>query len=566
MNIFSERSSSRYTQRQFVSECQTPSKDSYGYISVSKELNIPLISVGKQSTSCQRKQMKLFDSPYLNDNTNSTLSSHNSKNEVDILSKLMNWEKMQGNPKFIPLKRQHNLLPRPEHQKNQNLMFQDNNQKEHAKYLNQQTVQQQAPKSYLLHKPLQLDVEMKESEYNQMESLGPHNTIQNQHELNQYIISVAKTNNRILPKLQLPEKNEKPILKQNFHRQKRFYSVIDNLQALKFGDQDDSVIDDNEQQQFRKRKSQFKKYQLRKRIIVVLAVIRISGQYRQILKERAQYSTGLDQQKSVFQKYIDQFRTKNLQYHQKDFAEGIFKKLNSSILEKKYIKECQEISMLQESVQKDIKKQRFCQLVLLLLQSLEIATKQNVLPPVIVHLLNLNFFKSSTSQSCLFVSKRACYYTTFVCKITRQQQLIIATEYLMFQSIIPNIFSIFKDMKIKDIEHNNQTLSYLSALAQMVQILFVDYFKDLQLVKNRNVNPIQRILKLNIDENTGFGESEIIISQKINTDESVIIENGFDKSSILELQDSKPYWDQKIKSRFAKIVSNIEKHILIQNN
>ncbi|CAK74765.1 unnamed protein product (macronuclear) [Paramecium tetraurelia] len=566
MNIFSERSSSRYTQRNFVSECQTPSIDSHGYISVSKELNIPLISTGKQSISVQRKQIKLFDSPHFNDNTNSTLSSHKSKKEVDILSKLMNWEKMQGNPKFIPLKRHHELLPKTEHLRNQNPMFQDIKQKGHAKYLNQQTVQQQAPKSFVMHDTIQPDVEMKESEYNQMESLDPLNTMKNQHELNQYVIQVAKTNNRILPKLQLPEKNEKAILKPNFHRQKRLYSVIDTFEALKFGGQDDSVFDDNEYQQFRKRKAQFKRYQLRKRIIVVLAVIRISRKHRLILKERALYSTSLDQSKSVHQKYLDQFRTKNLLYHQKEFAEGIFKKLNSSILDKKYLKECQEISMFQDSVQKDIKKQRFCQLALLLLQSLEIATQQNVLPQVIVHLLNLNFYKSSTSQSCLFVSKRACYYTAFVCKITRKQQLLLATEFLMFQTIIPNIFSIFKDMNIKDIEHNNQTLSYLSALTQIVQILFIDYFKDLELVKTKNVHPIQRILKLNIDENTGLGASEIIISSKINTDETVVIENGFDKSSILELQDSKPYWDEKIKSRFAKIVSNIEKHILIQNN
>lgn len=70
---------------------------------------------------------------------------------------------------------------------------------------------------------------------------------------------------------------------------------------------------------------------------------------------------------------------------------------------------------------------------------------------------------------------------------------------------------------------------------------------------------------MDIDDNTGIAKSEVIISSKINSDETIIIENGFDKSSIRELQTSKPYWNEKMKSRFTKIISNIEKLIVIKN-
>ncbi|CAD8164629.1 unnamed protein product [Paramecium pentaurelia] len=568
MNIFSERSSSIYTKRNFISECQTPSKDSKGYISLSKQLNMPITQISKKTTSNQRKKIKLFDSPHLNDDTFTTLSNNQSKNEVDILSKLMNWEKMHLNQQQYTSKHYNDLKPKTEYLRNQNPKFIDINQKEHEIYIDKCKTQKQAPKSQFIPKQVQLEVQLDDMESIQMENLGPQYAQTNQQQLNQYIISIAKTTNRILPKIQLPDKNKKNNILPNLNRQNRIYSVLNDLQLQQMLDKDDSIDNITEQQQllFRKRKTQQKKSMLRKRIIVVLAVIRISKKYRVILKERAQKTQNLDQQKSVHQKYLDQFRTKNLQYHQKDFADGIFKKLNSILLDKKYIKECEQISRLQDFIQKDIKKQRFCQFISLFLQSLEIATNQNVLPPVIVHQLNLNFFKTNNTQSCLFVLNRACYYSTLIQKITKKQQLLIATEYLIFQLVIPNIFQILKDMKIKSVEHNNQTLSYLTALTEMVQMFFVDYFKQLEKVSSKNVKPIQRILQLDIDDNSGIANSEVIITSKINQDETIIIENGFDKSSIKELQSCKPYWDEKMKSRFIKIISNIEKHILIKNN
>ncbi|CAD8065169.1 unnamed protein product [Paramecium primaurelia] len=568
MNIFSERSSSIYTQRKFISECQTPSKDSKGYISLSKELNMPITQISKKTASNQRKKIKLFDSPYLNDDTYTTLSNNQQKNEVDILSKLMNWEKMHLNQYQYTSKHYNDLKPKTEYLRNQNPKFIDINQKEQEIYRDQFKTQKQAPKSQFIPKQAQLEVQLDDMESIQMKNLGPQYAQTNQQQLNQYIISIAKTNNRILPKIQLPDKNQKNNLLPNLNRQNRIYSVLNDLQLQQMLDKDDSIDNITELQKslFRKRKTQQKKSMLRKRIIVVLAVIRISKKYRVILKERAQKTQNLDQQKSVHQKYLDQFRTKNLQYHQKDFADGIFKKLNSILLDKKYIKECEQISRLQDFIQKDIKKQRFCQFISLFLQSLEIATNQNVLPLVIVHQLNLNFFKTNNTQSCLFVLNRACYYSTLIQKITKKQQLLIATEYLLFQLVIPNIFQILKDMKIKSVEHNNQTLSYLTALTEMVQMLFVDYFKNLEQVSSKNAKPIQRILLLDIDDNSGIANSEVIITSKINQDETIIIENGFDKSSIKELQSCKPYWDEKMKSRFIKIISNIEKHILIKNN
>ncbi|CAD8075486.1 unnamed protein product [Paramecium sonneborni] len=560
---------SKVIQRELLSEDLRSFDNSRGYISIQKEFNIPLESPWKQIETIKRKKVKLFDSPLLNDKETTSLNFSTDKKEEDILSKFVQWGTFPiiSSDDRPTLQKKHIQYPKTEFMRNHNARI--NIQKEEQeKYFRQTKTRTQMVQVPQINKNNHYDVKEDNLNLNQQQQQDPKIAKKYAEEFNNYIIKDISTTRRILPQLERLQNDKKKISESNIvNRQRRVYSVIDQS-FLQKSDNLDETIDDNLDQKInlRKRRTQIKKCKLKIRLIFVLAVVRISRKYIVQLKERASGVSNLDQQKVVHQKFIDQFGIKNLKYQQKAFAEGIFSKLNSIFQNQKYIKECEEVQRNSDILNRDLKKQRFCQFVSFFLETLDIVTNQQVMSPVLIHLMNLNFFKTNNTQTSLFVANRARYYTIYMHEMTKDQQLLIASEYLLFSQIIPNIFEVFNDLNAKTLEHKNQTLSYLTALCELIQIYFVDNFANLEKIKNKNVRPIQRTFQLQTEENTGFSKAEVIYTSTINSNESIIVEKGFDRSNIKELQNSKPYWDEKMKQKFSKILSNIEKMILIKQN
>ncbi|CAD8088008.1 unnamed protein product [Paramecium sonneborni] len=569
MNNYQGSSLSKNIVRQLVSKSPNSHQNSKEYISISKELNIPIESVWQQTLTIKRKKIKLFESPILNNNIITSKSFTSTKYDEDVLSKFMKWDSKQINlqddkPTFKEKYIQNSNNSKLEFQRNHNIRTSIFRQ-EKQKFMRQNKTKNLAFKVPQQNKYDHFGISEDHLNLNQNELLDTQATKKYAQELDNYVIQEINLINQILPKLQISENIQKktPESKNQKNRQRRVYSVIDYQYFPNLEELDDTI---DQQSILRKRRIQIKKSKLKSKFIFVLAVIRISKKYRTKLKERASGTLNLDQQKIVHQKYIDQFGIKNVKHLQKSFIQGIFSKLNSFFQDIQYIKECELLQRNENKKNKDLKKQRFCQFVSVFLQILEIVTKQNVIPPLIIHQLNLNFYKTNNTQSSLFVINRACYYSTLIYSIKKDQQLLIATEYLIFSQIIPSILEIFNEVSFKNLEHRNVSLCYLTAMIELIQIYFVDYFLNLEKITEKNVKPIQRIFDLKIEENTNIFKPEIIYNSNINSDETIIIEQGFDRQNLQVLQKSKPYWDEKMKQKFSKIISNIEQLILIKTN
>ncbi|CAD8072484.1 unnamed protein product [Paramecium sonneborni] len=314
------------------------------------------------------------------------------------------------------------------------------------------------------------------------------------------------------------------------------------------------------------------KFQLRFRnkkfriiVIVVFAILKLSKKYKKILEKRKIANKHFQAQEESHIKFINLFGIQQHSIQHRKFVDLLFQKIHRITKEQTYLQECQNIKSMRVEIRQDVQKQRLCFLIKILFQDLELITRKNIIPPFILHSLNLCLFSGKHTQTSQFVINRTKFYSKTVYSLNSQQKVLIALEYLIFTIIAPNILDIANELDQKIQDCSIITLFYFIAFTGVLMAIFTKQFEKLNKIQNSNIKPIQRVIQLK-KNNQGFPCFAIFsVNNKIDENENKIIIGGFEYSAIIDLIQSKPFWTVQISKLFSKIVSNIGDLIDITN-
>ncbi|CAK62395.1 unnamed protein product (macronuclear) [Paramecium tetraurelia] len=301
-----------------------------------------------------------------------------------------------------------------------------------------------------------------------------------------------------------------------------------------------------------------KKYVTRLKVIflVVLAYVRWSKEFR---VKRIEQAKKLKQIREKFQftkqkiLLINEDQIK-LQLYQ--WVENVFDEFIYELCRPEFLKHCQTKDYDPSSHDNIIYRQGLIlKLTLDYFIRLEKMTQMNVLPKLIVNLMYLSLFLSQNSKAPLFVAKRTNFYLKNSIKISSPQEKMIIGEYLLFRLIIQNMLIIFNNIKYHNRIHEKLTKFFVTIIASFIQILYMDYFEDIKLVKQINVELYQR--KIVLDENL---KALMILEEQIDENELLIL--GLqDRSQFEILFQQQMDWIQNISKIFHKIIMNIHEQI-----
>ncbi|CAD8069280.1 unnamed protein product [Paramecium sonneborni] len=339
---------------------------------------------------------------------------------------------------------------------------------------------------------------------------------------------------------------------------------IDDVQDLQQNGLEDDTIDF----EYKNRKktatqkvlsnSKQKKYYRKIKIafLAVLAYVRWSKNFR---LKRLEQSKKLKIIREKFEKtkqFILSIKEDQIKQALYQWVENIFKEFIYELSKPEFIKHCLTQDYNPNSDDNIIYRQKLIlKLTLDFFIRLEKMTQINLLPKLIVNLMYLSLFLSQNSKASLFVAKRTNFYMKNSIKISNQQEKMIIGEYILFRLIIQNMLNIFNNIEYQNKIHEKLTKFFATVIASFIQILYIDYFEDIKLVKEINVQLYQR--KIVLDENL---KALIILEDKIDENELLIL--GLQDRDLFEtLFQQQLDWISNISKIFHKIILNLHSQI-----
>ncbi|CAD8174175.1 unnamed protein product [Paramecium octaurelia] len=312
------------------------------------------------------------------------------------------------------------------------------------------------------------------------------------------------------------------------------------------------------------RRIQIKRLRLKSIALLVIAVCKLSKKYRLVLLKRNQAIQHFKKLKLPHLNYLQFFGQRQIKQQFQNFTENLFSKISSLLISDNYNKGLIEILKQNEEMILDFQQQQLCYFIKLLLQDLELITRKNVLPPFIIHSLNLSLFRGKQTQTSQFVSNRTQFYSQTVFSLNPEQQGLIASEYLIFTIILPIILEIAnKQVFSQSNRQMNFSFSFI-ALPILLTDFFINHFKNLPKIQNPNVKPVQLVLNVLEDKEIPL-KTQLITSSKLESDEELMISGNFKKQFVYSIFNEKPKYKFQMNQLFSKIIKNIEAQIDIEN-
>ncbi|CAD8155895.1 unnamed protein product [Paramecium octaurelia] len=192
------------------------------------------------------------------------------------------------------------------------------------------------------------------------------------------------------------------------------------------------------------------------------------------------------------------------------------------------------------------RKQWMINLTLLFFQNLDHMTKaaylnQEILLQAQNHILQIN------KKSSLFVAKRT------KTKLNSKEQLLIICDYIFLSFIIDEIIKSSNQLQCINEHHLAESKFQLVSICSLIQILYMDYFKELQVFQPKVLKIIQKRLNINQTKNQ---ELKIIEDENIDQNEIMILGlNNLDFYENLIKVNQK--WYAEIQTLFRNSVNNL---------
>ncbi|CAD8072486.1 unnamed protein product [Paramecium sonneborni] len=309
-----------------------------------------------------------------------------------------------------------------------------------------------------------------------------------------------------------------------------------------------------------------KKYRLKIIAIMVRAVLKLSKKYKFVFQKRSQALKHFRKLKAPHLHVFSSLGPQKVQQKYQDFVSLLFSKIIQLLKSQNYIKDYTDILKQEQKLIVDFQKQRLCFLIKILFQDLELITRKNIIPPFILHSLNLCLFSGKHTQTSQFVINRTKFYSKTVYSLNSQQKVLIALEYLIFTIIAPNILDIANKQICNNQDHFLIIQFYLTAIIILITVFFTNHFKKLPKIEKSNVKPVQLILKfLEEEEEDTQIKTELLISQNLEKNEDMIISGQIKLNLINQIFTEKLKWKNQMTKIFSKLVENIEALIDIEN-
>ncbi|CAK76222.1 unnamed protein product (macronuclear) [Paramecium tetraurelia] len=192
------------------------------------------------------------------------------------------------------------------------------------------------------------------------------------------------------------------------------------------------------------------------------------------------------------------------------------------------------------------RKQWMINLTLLFFQNLDLMTKaanlnQEILLQAQNHILQIN------KKCSLYVAKR------IKTKLNSKEKLLIICDYLFLSFIIDEIIKNSNQLQCINEHHLAESKFQLVSICSLIQILYMNYFKELQVFQPKVLKIIQKRLNINKTKNQ---ELKIIEDENIDQNEIIILGlNNLDFYENLIKENQK--WYDEIQTFFRNSINNL---------
>ncbi|CAD8099690.1 unnamed protein product [Paramecium sonneborni] len=291
--------------------------------------------------------------------------------------------------------------------------------------------------------------------------------------------------------------------------------------------------------------------------LFVFSSMVISKNYSLRKKEEKKTITLLNKKLQSCQKVINSNGIKSIEAQQQQFVQIISNKVVHYLKSQTYIDECNSIDEISNPIQnKDWKKLRVQCFSRLIYQNLELLTRECNIPELIKCQLIASLFKTSKQETSYFVGERCHFYQANKIHIEREQKLAIATEFLLFQIIIPNLLQIVNNLPTYNQKYKIQTQQIIVIIASLLHKQFVNRFQNMRKLKNPNGNMVYKKLSIQYQKD-GLFCNEINIQQNTG-DNNEVLEGLLQNEKLEQLEGLKPIWKEQLDTLFEKILQNVE--------